>query len=148
MYPYKRIFWQDEVKDQHGNIIQDGTPLSSKNMNNQEEGIFSAAELSAVLAQQVRQHNRVLADLEGEIGEVILTNSQSYPFNNSVKTVALAKKRDTLNYRVTVEVVSVTGGMAGDIEVYDKQLNGFKIAFAGSATSAKVKYYVQGGMYQ
>ena len=145
---YKRTFWQDHVVDEGtGEIMQQGTPQSATNFNNVEEGIFSSNELGAVLAQQVRQHGRVMADMEGEIGEVVLTNSQEYPFNDSAKTVALTKKRDTLNYRVFAEVIS-SDGMPGDIKIYDKQLNGFKIAFTGSATSATVKYYVQGGMYQ
>lgn len=31
--------------------------------------------------------------------------------------------------------------------VYDKQLNGFKLKFEGSAKTVKVKYKVRGGMY-
>lgn len=149
MFPYKRTFWQDHVVDEStGEIMQQGTPQSATNFNNQEEGIFSAAELSAVLAQQVRQHNRALADLEGEIQTVALTNSQAYPFNNSLKTVNLAKKRDTLSYRVITEVQSVVGGHVGDIAISDKALNGFKISYSGSATAVTLKIWIEGGMSQ
>jgi len=95
----------------------------------------------------VLQHKRTLSDLEGEIGEITLTNSQAYPFNNSIQTVALIKLRDTMNYRVLTEVLTAQG-IVGDIKITDKLLNGFKIEFTGSATSVTVKYFVQGGMYQ
>jgi hypothetical protein len=145
---YARIIWQDHVVDQQtGDVIQQGTPQSATNFNNMEEGILAANELGAVLAQQVAHNTRILADLEGEIGEVVLTNTQEYPFNDSAKTVALTKPRDTLNYWVVVEVISADG-MSGDIRIYDKQVNGFKVAFTGSASRATIKYYVQGGMYQ
>lgn len=148
MVSYTRTIWQDHVVDQQtGDVIQQGTPQSAKNFNNIEEGALAANELGAVLAQQVAHNTRILADLEGEIGEVTLANTQDYPFNDSAKTVALTKPRDTLKYRVVVEVISADG-MPGDIKVYDKQVNGFKITFTGSAKSATIKYYVQGGMYQ
>ena len=40
---------------------------------------------------------------------------------------------------------SVLVGM-GDVEVYDKALNGFKLRYTGSAKTVKLRYYVQGGM--
>ena len=139
--------WLDEVRDQDGNIIQKGTPLSAKNMNRMESGIYEANLLATMLSQYNMQQKRVLADLEGEIGQVALTNSETFPFNNSIKTIALQKQRDNLNYRVITEVISADGEV-GNVIVTDKQLNGFKIAFTGSAKNVTIKYYVQGGMYQ
>lgn len=104
--------------------------------------------MGSSLAQQMLQNKRVLADLEGEINTITLSNSQTYPFNDSKTTVALSKSRDTLNYRVVVETVSETGGSAGKVSVSDKALNGFKIAFDGSASSVTLKYYIEGGMFQ
>ena len=148
MQTYNRTIWKDHVVDPgSGQVIQEGTPQSATNFNNMEEGIFAGDAGISVLAQQVLQNKRILADLEGEIGQTTLTNSQEYPFNNSGTTVNLLKARDTLNYRVEVEVVSSVG-IVGDVIVYDKQLNGFKIRHTGSATSVVVKYYFQGGMYQ
>lgn len=144
---YNKTIWQDHVVDQNGQVIQQGTPLSARNMNSIENGIFETYELGAVLTQQVMQHKRLLADLEGEVGQVTLTNTQAYPFNNSKITVALQKARDTLNYTVQTEIISANG-FPGDIKISDKQLNGFKIEFTGSATSVTVKYIVRGGMYQ
>jgi hypothetical protein len=37
------------------------------------------------------------------------------------------------------------GGEVGDIVFSDKMLNGFKVAYTGSATSVRLKIYVQGG---
>jgi hypothetical protein len=148
MKPYNRTTWKDHVVDPGtGAVIQQGTPQSATNFNNMEEGIFAGDAGMSVLSQQVLQHKRVLSDLEGETGQASMTNSQSYPFNNSSVTVNLQKSRDTLNYRVLVEVVS-SNGPVGEVVVYDKQLNGFKIKFTGSATAVTVKYYVTGGMYQ
>lgn len=42
MVEYKKIQWFDKIKDQNGNTIQEGTPLSSKNFNRMENGIANA----------------------------------------------------------------------------------------------------------
>lgn len=85
--------------------------------------------------------------LQGFIVEADLTNTQSYPFNNSVKTLALTgdKVRLNQNYTIIVEATRVVDGFLGDVVVSDKLLNGFKVAYTGSAKSAHVKCYVQGG---
>jgi len=147
MNPYDILKWKDGVIDQDGNIMQEGTLHDEVNMNRMEEGIYQANVLATMLFQQDMQQKRTLADLEGEIGQVALSNTEAFPFNNSITTVSMDKQRDTLNYRVTTEVLSADGEV-GDITVSDKQLNGFKIEYTGSATSATIKYYIQGGMYQ
>lgn len=144
---YDMTKWIDHIVDEDDNIVQQGTPISAHNLNHLEEAVFTNTAINKVLEQELKQHKRLLSDLEGEVGEINLTNSLQYPFNDSAATVALEKARDTLNYRVDVEVVSSVGTV-GDISVYDKQLNGFKIKFSSSATSATIKYIVQGGMYQ
>ncbi len=143
----ERLIWVDHVVDEQGNIVQQGTPLSARNLNRIEDNTWEIHEISAVLTQQVMQHKRLLADLEGEVGQVTLTNNQAYPFNNSKVTVVLQKARDTLNYTVETEIISATG-FPGEIKISDKQVNGFKIEFTGSATSVTVKYIVRGGKYQ
>ena len=80
-----------------------------------------------------------------EEGQVTLTNSKSFPFNNSQKSVALVTEQENTKYTVTAELVS-SNGCAGDLVVSDKQVNGFKLAFTGSAKSAVVKYIVIGGI--
>lgn len=141
--PYVPTQWVDDVPG-----IQTGTPMSAANFNHAEGGILANDTELAVLAQQTRQHERILANLEGEINTITLSNTQAYPFNNSATTIALAMPRDTMNYRVMVEILSVTGGFAKNIIVSAKQLNGFSLAFDGSASAVTVKYYVEGGMFE
>ena len=76
-----------------------------------------------------------------------LTNSEAYPFNDSITTLAFgnSQTRSTTDYSVTFYVVSSTGGFVGDIIVSDKMLNGFKVEYTGSATAATIKCFVQGG---
>jgi hypothetical protein len=81
-----------------------------------------------------------------EVGTVTLTNSAEYPFNNSIVSVALQATRENMNYIVEIISVTPTGGPAGTIEVTDRQTNGFKLAFTGSASSAVVEYIVIGGI--
>ena len=146
MNPYNPTPWEDDVYDEvSGELIQEGTPMSRTQFYNMETGILGNNVLGAFLVSQVMQQQRSLADLEGEIKEVTLTNSLEYPFNNSAKTVALEHERDTLKYQVGVEVIS-SDGLVGDVEVYDKALNGFKLRYTGSAKTVKLRYYVQGGM--
>ena len=98
--------------------------------------------------QRLLQSERLLNDLNGISGNITLNNSRSYPFNNSVVTVPIAKTRNNLQYSVDVDVLTETGGFAGDVIVYDKQLNGFKLKFTGSARSVNVRYKLTGGLYK
>lgn len=79
---------------------------------------------------------------------VTLTNTQKYPFNNSVQTVPLGNGnlRNSKDYTLIVEIMSYSGGCVGDIVITDKMLNGFKIAHTGSAATVNLKIYVQGGI--
>lgn len=129
-----------------GRIIQQGTNMSAVNFNNMETGIF-AANLTAAEAMQIIRLLKDKAEaLEGFVLEATLTNSQKYPFNNSIKTLALGSEnvRENKDYTVIVEA-EAADGFVGDINITDKMLNGFKIAYTGSASSVSVKCYVQGG---
>jgi hypothetical protein len=77
-------------------------------------------------------------------GTVTLTNTKEYPFNNSTQTVALDKSLPNQDYAVLTEIVGADGD-AGDIVVSGKAVNGFKIAYMGSAKEAVVRYHVIGG---
>lgn len=156
------LIWQDEVRDpsntfsvtknadgtytsqRAGKLIQPGTNQSANNFNKMSMAAFENGEVNAILIQEVRQHQRKIEDLDGQVIEVTMTNSLVYPFNNSKKTVSIDQK-DTLDYRVIVELEENTPDV-GEIIVTDKQINGFKIEFTGSAKSVKVRCYVTGGM--
>lgn len=163
MEPYNPLIWKDEVRSPSntyrvtqnsdgtvtselaGTQIQQGTNQSAANFGKMDLGIHENSELALVMLQELRQHQRKIKDLSGETIELTLTNSLVYPFNDSKHTVALSKGRDTLNYRVSVELEADTPNV-GDFVITDKQLNGFKIAYTGSAPSVSVKCYVVGGM--
>ncbi len=129
-----------------GKVVQQGTNMSSVNFNNMESGILAANASGMEAMQLLRLFGEKATALEGVILEAELTNSQKYPFNNSVKTLAFssADVRNNKDYTVIVEA-EAEGGFIGDIAISDKMLNGFKIAFTGSASRVKVKCYVQGG---
>lgn len=143
-----------------GEELQEGTPQSATNFNHAENGIHDAHIAAAIFIQYYRQeYDRKTAEIDGrldehdeefsaEVGTVTLTNTNSgfFAFNNSGSTVALTKTRKTMNYDITTEVTSFTGGQLGEVVIYDKQLNGFKLKFTGSAKNVTVKYKVRGGM--
>lgn len=142
---YSPETWLDEVVDSATKeVIQEGTPLDAEHFNHMEQGIHNNSLMLAVLLESVAENARQMASTIGEEISVDLTNSKDFYFNNSVKTVALSTMRSTTDYRVEVEVQgNVTN--VGDIVVYDKQMNGFKIAYTGSAVSVTVKCFVSGG---
>lgn len=140
---YRRTFWLDKVEDVDTHeIIQEGTDQSAGHFNNAEHGISDvnlAAALilisSSLTAEQVATEERTIT----------LTNSQSYPFNNSVQTIALATARNFTDYTVEAEVLDHSGNV-GDVRIFDRMLNGFKVAYDGSAKSATIKLRIKGEM--
>ncbi len=81
---------------------------------------------------------------EIETGTITLTNTLAFPFNDSIQTVSLSKRKENPGYIVLTEIVSASGNV-GEIEITDKLLNGFKIAHTGSSKSVNIKYTVIGG---
>lgn len=120
--------------------------MSAVNFNNMETGIFAANVTAAEAMQLIRLMKDKAEALEGFILEATLTNSKAYPFNDSQTTLALGSEnvRENKDYTVIVEA-EAADGFVGDINITDKMLNGFKIAYTGSARSVSVKCYVQGG---
>lgn len=140
---YKRTKWLDEVKDtESGELIQEGTNQSAGNFNNMEDGTFDAHTAGAMLLIAAGQ---IIAEQTVEEMTVELTNSESYPFNNSQITVSMATTRTTTNYTVEAEVLESDGDV-GNIIISEKLLNGFKVRYDGSATSVTVKLIIRGGM--
>lgn len=140
---YQRTKWLDEVKDEHSEeIIQEGTDQSAAHFNNMEEGITDASVAAALLLIAAGDLQQQTAT---ERHVVALTNKQGYPFNDSAKTISLTVTRDSTDYTVDVDVQAHDGNV-GDVRIYDKQTNGFKVAYDGSAKSATLILRVQGGM--
>jgi hypothetical protein len=130
-----------------GKVIQQGTNMSAVNFNNMEEGILAANISTAEAFRMLKLLQNKTDALEGVILYADLKNTQQYPFNNSKTTVAFdtADIRNTKDYTLIAEVEECVGGEVGDIVFSDKMLNGFKVAYTGSATSVRLKIYVQGG---
>ena len=157
-YPNRRTITENpdgsvDVEKAQGEVIQQGTPQSATNFNNQENGIQDTHAATAVFFQYFMQFDRWVsqkvadfaAEFLNEIQTVTLANTKTFPFNDSVQTISLDTARKTLNYDVSWEVTAANGNV-GDIIVSEKQLNGFKVAFDGSATSVTLKIRIKGGM--
>lgn len=172
---YKQTEWQDRVTEfedrfrvtdnpdgskthipVEGEIIQVGTPQNQTNFNNMENGIQDVTLAQQILAwaqlhrqRHAEEHEAgVDAEIMGELHEVTLSNTQTFPFNTSgdtPRTVALAAARRNLFYTVEAEVTAHTG-LVGEIIVSDKALNGFKIAYTGSGSSVTLAVRIKGGM--
>lgn len=136
----------------YGTIMQQGTYQDAAHFNSIEESL-TAHEAALLTLIDHAQHSReqleaAQANIDElcatETGTVTLTNTAKYPFNNSKQTVALSANRDTGNYVVVVEVTAASGNV-GEIIVSDQLVNGFKIEYTGSASSATISYKVIGG---
>lgn len=140
---YRNTQWLDEVKDiDTGELIQEGTDQSAGHFNNMEHGI-SDAHLAAALL--IIQSGLTADQVATEEKAVTLSNSQSYPFNNSTQTIALSRVRNFTDYTVEAEITAHDGNV-GDVRIFDRMLNGFKVAYDGSAKSATIKLRIKGGM--
>ena len=124
-----------------GEVVQEGTPQNAQNFNDLEERVLSAGLIANLAMLKLGAAESRIKGLQGEIVEATLTNTKSYPFNNSKKTLALTTPRGNLDYTVNVE----DAGGVGEIRITDKQLNGFKIEYTGAAKEVTVKCTVQGG---
>lgn len=136
---YEQTFWLDDVPG-----IQEGTPMDEQHFNNMEGGIYGGNLLGEFLTEVVKKNGDALSNVGGDVITVTLTNTQGAFFNNSAKTLALPVMRDTLDYLVSYEIQGDVANV-GEVVVYDKQVNGFKVKYTGSAASVTLKLYVQGG---
>lgn len=118
--------------------FQDGQVLNAAALNHIEEALFSVCGDMDTVKAWMAKHKVV------ELGDVTLTNSLEFPFNNSKHTVALETAQDNGDYIVLTEVVDFTGNV-GEVVVSDKMTNGFALSFTGSATSVEIEYVVIGG---
>jgi hypothetical protein len=157
---YRRTFWKNDVynppdrvnlTDLGGGVFQVskagthmevGTPQDKDHFNPLEHGMVDVTATTALMLNMIRQ---LQEDTGVERHTVSLTNTDKYPFNNSAVTVALDERRNNLDYSVEAEVLSRTGGVE-NVEVYDKQLNGFKVKFNGSGTAATIRLKITGGI--
>lgn len=168
---YERTYWLDHVRvpdntynvkangdgtstiTPAGKVVQQGVFQDQAHFNNMEVGISDADRAIRVLIDGYlalrRTQEQHGAEIMGETKEVTLTNSKSYPFNSTVSSpvsVPLTTNRKNLYYSIEATATSVEGGLVGDIHITDKQLNGFKVSFDGSAKSVTLTLRIKGGM--
>lgn len=129
-----------------GTIRKQGTPQNATNFNTMDLAAYEAMLIGNENTRMLMQTMRDLSGVKGMAVDVTLTNTQTYPFNNSKATVTLPNLRISDDYYVVVEVLEANG-MVGEFDVSEKLLNGFKLAYTGSATSVKVRCHITGGMY-
>lgn len=137
---------KEQLTPAPGEIRQQGTPQNATNFNRMDIAAFEAMLIGNENTRMLLQTIRELEGVKGLSIDVTLTNSQAYPFNNSKATVNIPALRNTDSYYVITETLE-SNGEVGDYEVSEKLLNGFKLAFTGSATTVKVRCHVIGGMY-
>lgn len=147
---YKRTHWEDRVIDDRTNeVIVEGTPVDETNMNNIEDGIEIAhydiglASLMAIQMANLNQKelekykNQRLLQGRGVIANNISDNGyfrSSEPFT----TISLEgyPQINAPDYDVLITPTSASDmGAIGNLEVYDKTQNGFKVKMTGSASS-------------
>ena len=172
---YQRTYWLDHVVSPEnrynvqsngdgtstitpaGEVMQQGTPQDQARFNNLECGVADADRAMRVLVDgylalrraQEQNDKEIFAEILGETHTVTLTNTKVYPFNSTVSdpvSVPLTTNRKNLYYSIEATATSVEGGLVGDIHITDKQLNGFKVSFDGSAASVTLTLRIKGGM--
>ena len=129
-----------------GTVKEEGTPQNATNFNTMDLAAFEAMLMANENQRMIRLMQSTVDGLDGQKIPVELTNTQTYPFNGSQNAVQITPQRNDKNYTVEVEVVSKEGGFIGDFEITEKLVNGFKIAYTGSATKVNVICYVRGGI--
>lgn len=93
MDPYERVGWIDHVVDIiTEEVIQEGTPLSQKNMNHMDDGIW-------INRQALILHERQIADAQREIKVL-----KDATLNNMVNNVFLIRF-------VAVDSVAISSGI-------------------------------------
>lgn len=141
-----------------GTVYVEGTPQDAAHFNNLEGGVLDAHTAVSLLVNALRQQgwrvealearaDELEAHQQAQTGSVTLTNSLAFPFNNSVQSVALSSRLENTDYAVVIKSVTANGN-PGEIDITDRQVNGFKMSYTGSASSVTVNYAVIGGYNQ
>ena len=150
-YQIEQVDEDHVVAVRAGTVIQQGTNLAAENFNRLERGVLDATIAAALLTQHQILTDHHLSGLDEEVAaevhNVVLTNSLTQPFNDSAQTIAFTKTRKNLNYIVEFIVTGFENGCVGDIIISDKAINGFKVAFDGSASKVTGRCVVKGGIY-
>ncbi|RDY70332.1 signal transduction protein [Halobacillus trueperi] len=147
---YNPTEWEDRVTDdESGDVLVPGTPVNEENLNNLESGMLLShldiGTLALFLNQQIRQvaleidkyKNQRLLQGKETISNSISDNGY---FRDSEPFVEVALEGhpqiNAPDYDVQLSIDSASDpGAVGDLRVYEKTQNGFKVKMTGSAES-------------
>jgi len=146
---YEPLEWEDRVVDQQtGDVLVEGTPVNEVNLNRIEAGILRALydlglanaegiQLIAAIASEIDKYRnqRMLQ------GQATITSSGETYFRDSDPYVLVSlpehayAQLNAPDYDVQLSILSADDiGKVGELIVYDKTQNGFKVRMTGSAT--------------
>lgn len=129
-------------------IIQQGTPLSQSKLGNLNDGIaFSHFTMGTILVEALRQigvsHDQRQEDFDKRFvqGSATITGTPGDYFTSEYPFVLVPlpagsqhTQTNAPNYDVSLCITNADSSNAvGNIEVYDKASNGFKVRYTGSA---------------
>lgn len=114
MGDYNRTRWQDHVKDQNSVVIQEGTKLSAKNMNNIEDGLETATNVEgAMVAELLHQSNAMKKEQDKNLNQR-QQQGTLYLYNKYVKSGCVLNKMVNSRY---VEVCRAGTFVSGDVSI-------------------------------
>lgn len=117
---YERTIWQDHVKDQYGNVIQKGTPLSAKNMNNIEEGVDIGVNASgAVTGELLHQINALKKEQDKNVKQRF-QQGEVYLYNKFIKVGCIINKMANSRYIEVCRTGTFTNGDMSTVYVDGK----------------------------
>jgi len=147
---YDPVEWEDRVVDQAtGDVLVEGTPVNEINLNNIEAGILRALyDLGIANAQTMKTVADIVKELDKNKkqrflqGQATITSSGEDYFRSSDAYVLISLPTNSYaqlnspNYDVQLNILSADDiGTVGELIVYDKTQNGFKVKMTGSAAS-------------
>ena len=138
-------------------VIQQGTPLSQSKLGAMNDGIaFSHFVEGSMIGELIQKlgvmRNDRIVDFQKRFvqGSAVITGtpgnylSTEYPFVLvSLPTGSQYAQTNTPNYDVNLSVISADDMNAiGNLEVYDKASNGFKVRYTGSAKTVSFNWTI------
>lgn len=147
---YVPTVWEDRVIDEEtGDVLVPGTPVNEDNMNNMEAGILAAhLDVGGTTIQAMIMLRAILEELDRNRRQRCLQGQEtivggggdgyfrSEPFVTVALPAGALPQLNAPNYNVLVVPISASDwGRIGELIVYDKAQNGFKVRMTGSAES-------------
>lgn len=149
-HAYDPVEWEDRVVDQvTGTVLVEGTPINEVNLNNIESALLLAhLDIGTLAGHMASLMRSLLTELDKYKrqrfvqGQATITSTGGTYFIAAEPFVSVSFPSDTLpelnapNYDVLITPISASDwGKIGQLIVYDKAQNGFKVKMTGSATS-------------